>query len=114
MDLVRERDADFDPTFAREKLVEVHGCRLSVETLRKWMVAEGVWRAKARRAAHGRPVAYYSDRYRVFRVNKKDKEGELTQFSRALRTLDIAAIRRAARGRRGAWSGPTGRYRTGW
>ena len=36
------------PTFAREKLVEVHGYRLSVETLRKWMVAEGVWRAKAR------------------------------------------------------------------
>ena len=162
MDLVRERYADFGPTFAREKLVEVHGYRLSVETLRKWMVAEGVWRAKARRAvrvhqsrprrecvgdlvqidgsphdwfegrgpvctlivyiddatsrllalgffaaettdaymettrvhlaAHGRPVAYYSDRYGVFRVNKKDKEGELTQFSRALRTLDIAAI----------------------
>ena len=51
MDLVRERYADFGPTFAREKLVEVHGYRLSVETLRKWMVAEGVWRAKARRAA---------------------------------------------------------------
>ncbi len=43
-------------------------------------------------AAHGRPVAYYSDRYSVFRVNKRDKEDELTQFSRALRTLDIAAI----------------------
>ena len=162
MELVRERYADFGPTFAREKLVEVHGYRLSVETLRKWMVAEGVWRAKARRAArvhqsrprrecvgdlvqidgsphdwfedraprctlivyiddatsrllalgffaaetteaymettrahlaaHGRPVAYYSDRYSVFRVNKKDREGALTQFSRALRTLDIAAI----------------------
>ena len=51
MDLARERYADFGPTFAREKLVEVHGYRLSVETLRKWMVAEGVWRAKARRAA---------------------------------------------------------------
>ena len=51
MDLVRERYADFGPTFACEKLVEVHGYRLSVETLRKWMVAEGVWRAKARRAA---------------------------------------------------------------
>ena len=162
MELVRERYADFGPTFAREKLVEVHGYRLSVETLRKWMVAEGVWRAKARRAARvhqirprrecvgdlvridgsphdwfedrgprctlivyiddatsrllalgffaaetteaymettrahlaaqGRPVAYYSDRYGVFRVNKKDREGALTQFSRALRTLDIAAL----------------------
>ena len=28
----------------------------------------------------------------MFRVNKKDREDELTQFSRALRTLDIAAI----------------------
>ena len=37
-------------------------------------------------------MAYYSDRYSVFRVNKKDKEDQLTQFSRALRTLDIAAI----------------------
>ena len=162
VDLVRKRYRDFGPTFAREKLVEVHGLRLSAETLRKWMIADGLWRAKARRAmrvhqsrprrdcvgnlvqidgsphawfedrgpacvlivyvddattrllatgffaeettaaymettrahlaAHGRPVAYYSDRHSVFRVNKKDREDELTQFSRALRTLDIAAI----------------------
>ena len=49
--LVRERYRDFGPTFAREKLVEVHGHRLSVETLRKWMIADGLWRAKARREA---------------------------------------------------------------
>ena len=30
--------------------------------------------------AHGRPVAYYSDRYGVFRVNRRDREGEATQF----------------------------------
>ena len=48
--------------------------------------------ARAHLAAHGRPVAHYSDRHSVFRVNKKDREDELTQFSRALRTLDIAAI----------------------
>ena len=47
---------------------------------------------RAHLADRGRPVAYYSDRYSVFRVNKKDKEDQLTQFSRALRTLDIAAI----------------------
>ena len=162
MELVRERYADFGPTFACEKLVEVHGHRLSVETLRKWMIAAGLWRAKARRevrvhqsrprracvgdlvqidgsphewfegrgpactlivyvddattrllatgffagetteaymettrahlAAHGRPVAYYSDRYGVFRVNKKGREAEPTQFTRALKTLDIEAI----------------------
>ncbi|MCS2609238.1 hypothetical protein LLY24_07900 [Halomonas sp. wenzhen-202101] len=42
--------------------------------------------------AHGRPVAIYSDRHSIFRVNRRDGEGELTQFSRALATLDIAAI----------------------
>ena len=47
---------------------------------------------RAHLAAHGRPVACYSDRHSVFRVNKKDTEDELTQFSQALRTLDIAAI----------------------
>ena len=162
MELVRECYPDFGPTFAREKLVEVHGLRRSAETLRRWMIEDGLWRAKRRRAvrvhqsrprrecvgdlvqidgsphawfegrgpdctlivyvddattrllamgffpeetteayrrttrshlaAHGRPVAYYSDRYGVFRINKKGKEGELTQFTRALRTLDIAAI----------------------
>ena len=35
IELVGERYADFGPTFACEKLVEVHGHRLSVETLRK-------------------------------------------------------------------------------
>lgn len=42
--------------------------------------------------AHGRPVAFYSDRHGIFRVNHPDREGELTQFSRALKTLDIGAI----------------------
>lgn len=42
--------------------------------------------------AHGRPAAFYSDRHGIFRVNHRDREGDLTQFSRALRTLDIGAI----------------------
>ncbi len=46
---------------------------------------------RAHLAAHGRPVAYYSDRYGVFRVNKKGREAEPTQFTRALKTLDIEA-----------------------
>lgn len=41
---------------------------------------------------HGRPVALYSDRHSIFRVNQPDRDGELTQFSRALKTLDIAPI----------------------
>ena len=47
---------------------------------------------RARFAAHGRPVAYYSDRYGVFRVNRRDREGEPTQFARAPRTLDVESI----------------------
>lgn len=160
--LVRERYPDFGPTFACEKLVEAHDYRLSAETLRGWMIEDGLWRPKARRgerahpsrprreslgdlvqidgsphdwfedrgprcalivyvddatsrllamrffpaettaaymsttrahlAAHGRPVAYYSDRYGVFRVNRRGREGKPTQFGRALRTLDIASL----------------------
>ena len=160
--LVRERYPDFGPTFACEKLVDEHGFRLSAETLRGWMIEDGLWRPKARRgerahpsrprrecpgdlvqidgsphdwfegrgprctlivyvddatsrllamgfwlgetteaymettrahlAAHGRPVAYYSDRCGVFRVNRRGREGVPTQFARALGTLDIAPI----------------------
>ncbi len=43
-------------------------------------------------AAHGRPVALYSDRYSVFRVNRKDGGDAPTQFTRALLTLDIEPI----------------------
>jgi len=43
MSLVRERYADFGPTLAAEKLAELHGCTVSRETLRGWMVADGLW-----------------------------------------------------------------------
>ena len=162
LDLVRGRYPDFGPTLACEKLVEAHGFKLSAETLRGWMIEDGLWRPKARRearahpsrprrdclgdlvqidgsphdwfedrgprcalivyvddatsrllamgfwpaetteaymettrahlAAHGRPVAYYSDRHSIFRVSLRGREGGLTQFGRALGTLDIAPI----------------------
>jgi len=41
--LVRERYCDFGPTLAAEKLAELHGCTVSRETLRQWMVADGIW-----------------------------------------------------------------------
>ena len=41
---------------------------------------------------HGRPVSIYSDKNSIFRINHPEREGELTQFSRALRTLDIEGI----------------------
>src|SRR3954454_2235415 len=43
LSLVRERYADFGPTLATEKLAEVHGCMISHETLRVWMIAAGLW-----------------------------------------------------------------------
>jgi hypothetical protein len=37
-------------------------------------------------------VSLYSDRHSIFRVNAPEAEGEITQFGRALGTLDIEAI----------------------
>jgi len=160
--LIRERYTDFSPTFAHEKLTGAHGYGFSVETLRQWMIASGLWQPKRRKQArihqrrprrpcygeliqidgsphdwfegrgprctlivfiddatsrlmalrfvpgettqaymetlhgylqqHGRPVALYSDKHSIFRVTQPAHEGELTQFSRALKTLDIQPI----------------------
>lgn len=43
MALVRERYADFGPTLATEKLKELHGFGISRETLRHWMIEDGLW-----------------------------------------------------------------------
>lgn len=162
MTLIREHYADFGPTLACEKLKERHGHCLSAETLRQWMITEGLWQPRQRKQArvhqrrprrpcrgdlvqidgslhawfedrgdvcslivfiddatsellalhfapaestraymetlagylnrHGRPVALYSDKHGIFRVNHPERDGELTQFSRALKTLDIEII----------------------
>ena len=47
--LVRRRYADFGPTLAQEKLEELHGLRVSVETLRNWMIEAGIWIPRAKR-----------------------------------------------------------------
>ena len=43
---------------------------------------------------HGKPVAYYSDKHSIFRVNSKDAAGgdRITQFGRALSELNIDII----------------------
>jgi len=53
--LVRERYADFGPTFAHQKLTEDHGLTLSVETLRGWMIAAALWVPRAQRARRSYP-----------------------------------------------------------
>lgn len=162
LSLIRSHYADFGPTLAQEKLSERHGIQYSVETIRHWMVAAGLWQPKRRKTSrvyqrrprrpcrgeliqidgsphdwfedrgprcclivfiddatgklgalrfvpvestqaymetladyldqHGRPVALYSDRHSIFRVNNPKASGNTTQFTRALQTLDIGAI----------------------
>jgi DNA-binding CsgD family transcriptional regulator len=50
--LCRIRYAGFGPTLAAEKLSEDDGIALSVETLRGWMLAEGLWERKRQREKH--------------------------------------------------------------
>lgn len=49
VDLLHSRYADFGPTLAHEKLVEVDGLELSVRSVRKLMIGEELWKAKKAR-----------------------------------------------------------------
>jgi transposase len=53
--LVRERYADFGPTFAQQKLTEAHALTCSVETLRGWMIAAGIWIPRTQRTRRSYP-----------------------------------------------------------
>ena len=165
LDLLYEHYQDFGPTLAHEKLSEVHGLKLSDESVRRLMIAEGLWEPKRakqeathqmreRRACfgelvqidgsdhawfegrgpkctllvyiddatgkllelwfvpdetffayceasrhyferYGKPVAFYSDKHGIFRVNQPRPLGltsGLTQFGRAMEELDIQII----------------------
>jgi transposase len=164
IDQLHSRYHDFGPTLAHEKLSEVHGLKLSVESVRQIMIAEELWeprkvkrkvihQMRLRRACrgelvqidgsphawfedrgpvcnllvyiddatgelmalffapaestfsyfaatrrylkrHGRPVAFYSDKHGIFRVNAKNALSGtgMTQFGRAMKALDIDII----------------------
>jgi hypothetical protein len=47
----QERNADFGPTFACEKLAE-QGLAVGPQTLRRWLLAEGLWQRRRRRDPH--------------------------------------------------------------
>ena len=49
LDLILERYRDFGPTLATEKLVELHGIKISDESVRKMMMAEGLWKHRRKR-----------------------------------------------------------------
>jgi transposase len=48
--LVETHYADFGPTYAAEKLMEVHQIKVSKETLRKELIEWGLWKAKSAKA----------------------------------------------------------------
>lgn len=162
--LIEEQYSDFGPTLAHEKIKEVHKIKISLWSIRKIMIRQGLWTDKKikkkriyqlreRRARegeliqidgsphdwfegrgpkcslllciddatgkimaahfapsealwpyfslmetylkkHGRPLALYSDRHGVFKVNRSDAlTGEgITQFGRAMKELSIEPI----------------------
>ena len=49
IELVQAHYADFGPTLATEVLAEKHELRLGRETLRRWMMAEGMWLSRKQR-----------------------------------------------------------------
>ena len=69
LDLIHARYTDFGPTLAREKLVEKNGHTVSKETLRRWMIAEGLcWKPGVTEGVVGSPepsaaLPGYSDRW---------------------------------------------------
>jgi transposase len=68
VNLYREKYPDFGPTFACEKLKEIDGVAVDHETLRRWLLAEGLWKRKRR-----------SNKYRS-RRDRRERFGELLQF----------------------------------
>jgi len=54
--LIKGRYADFGPTLAHEKLVEVDGMTLCLGSVRKLMIEEGIWKAKSARRPEAHPM----------------------------------------------------------
>jgi Winged helix-turn helix len=66
-----------------------HGRFCESETTENYMIVTWEYLMK-----HGRPIAFYSDKHGIFRVNKPGciKKECITQFGRALKELDIELI----------------------
>lgn len=68
-ELLHTRYADFGPTLAHEKLVEVHRLKLSCETVRWLMIAEGLWKPHRAKRATLHPLR-----------ERRARRGELVQI----------------------------------
>ena len=67
--LIKKDYQGFGPSLATEKLKEKHKIQISNETVRKWMIEEGVWKARKQK------------KLKVYqRRNRRSKEGELIQI----------------------------------
>ena len=55
VELVKTKYADFGPTLATEVLLEKHQLRIGKETLRRWMMAEGLWLSRTQRRTFHQP-----------------------------------------------------------
>src|SRR6202048_3889856 len=55
IELVRSRYADFGPSLAAEVLFEKDGVKVSRETLRRWMVEDGLWLSRKQRRSFHQP-----------------------------------------------------------
>ncbi len=55
VELVRANYADFGPSLAAEMLLSKHDLKVSRETLRKWMMSEGLWRSRKQRRSFHQP-----------------------------------------------------------
>lgn len=68
VELIKEKYHDFGPTLVAEKLERVHEIKISVETARKWLVEENLWKVKRKKE-----VKVYQRRIR------RSRFGELLQ-----------------------------------
>jgi transposase len=72
----REKHNDFGPTFAAGKPAEAEGISISEDTLRRWLIAEGLWvgrrgrkdhrSRRERRACFGEPAQFDGSHHRRF------------------------------------------------
>jgi hypothetical protein len=73
--VVRSQYEDFGPTLAHEKLTELHGLELSAETLRRWMIDDGLWVPRARRESRiQQPRRRRSCRGELIQIDGSDHE----------------------------------------